>query len=145
CSVAAAVELVIADLQLQLPAVDAAEAVLVGEVRVGAVHRPREQPGHGPGEDRDVGGRDARAGDPDVGRATVAPRRRRVRLAGGAAARRACPGGPAAGAARAGGGLRLLIRRAAAEVARGTPGTVSGTATAAAATGPTSADAQRLR
>ena len=115
-----AVELVVDRLQGELASVDAALAVDVVEVGLGAIGPALEQPGHRSPQVRDVAGGDGRSRDAHIGGAAVAARGRGHPHAaargsaagapcrGGAAARTACRRARAARAARTAGTRRLL-------------------------------------
>ena len=108
--VLATVELVVGRGQLELAPEDPAQAVLVLEEGVGAVHRPGEEPGNRSGEDGDVGHGDGVARDPHVGGPAVAARgqgRARAAPCGRGAPGRGRRSGGRARPAAAGPGRRL--------------------------------------
>ena len=100
--VLAGVELVVACLELEHPAVDAAEAVDVGDRSLGAVHRAGKEAGHRASQGGDVAERDRGRRHADVGGAAVAALGRRGRGVRAAAGRGASGAGRAAGCVGAG-------------------------------------------
>src|SRR5205085_9580135 len=117
--VLARVELVVADVELQLAAVDPALAVDVARRRLGAQNGALEDAGHGPRQRGDVADGDRVGGHADIGGPTVAPGRRGSDGIGG---------GTLAAPARGGAGRRA--RRRPGQTAGDGTGGVSGRARA---------------